>query len=74
MPEVPASDAVPGIEPLDLDEGDLIESAVLVVKVSHPTGTASIHRAQSSGMSYWEALGMLHDAANGFYEEGNWHD
>lgn len=62
--EVPASDAVATMEPLDLQEGDLIEGAVLLVKVSTGDGPGALYRCISPGMSHWEALGILTDAAN----------
>lgn len=63
MIEVPASDAAVGIEPLELDDGALVEACVLLVKVSQPDGRGTVHRAMTKGMSWWEALGML-DAAH----------
>lgn len=60
--KVPASDAVVGVDPLEVDDGELIEASVLLVKVSMPDGGSALHRAQTSGMSHWEAMGMLLDA------------
>ncbi len=61
MTEIPATDCVSGIEPLEMDDGELFESAILIVKTSTGNGEGAITYAATPGMSHWECLGMLHD-------------
>lgn len=47
---------------LDLDPGDLVESAILLVKVSKADDTSAIHQVHTVGSSHWERIGLLTDA------------
>lgn len=44
---------------LDLDEGDLVSSAVVLCKVIKADGTVTLGYAQSDGMCWIEGVGML---------------
>jgi hypothetical protein len=44
---------------IDLDEGDLVSSAVVLCKVIKADGTVTLGYAQSDGMCWIEAVGML---------------
>ena len=47
-----------GVE-LDLGEGDLIASALVLTKIIKPDGTVTLGYAQSDGMCWIEGIGML---------------
>jgi len=47
-----------GVE-LDLGEGDLIASALVLTKIIKPDGTVTLGYAQSDGMCWIEAVGLL---------------
>jgi len=44
---------------LDLDDGDLVESVVVIAKIVGPDGQASLSIADSEGMSWIDRIGML---------------
>ena len=71
---VEATSLVPGIEPLELDDDALVESSVLLVKVSNNDGTASLHTATTAGTSHWETVGMLYESLHGLVGAGEWQD
>lgn len=70
--DVPVTAALSGIEPLDLEAEELIEAAVVLVKVSLPDGRSALHSTTTPGLSHWEKLGILVDAADGM--RGGWDD
>lgn len=47
-----------GIE-VDLDEGDLVASAVLIAKIVKPDGEVVLAISNSEGVSWIEQLGLL---------------
>lgn len=50
-----------GCEPI-LEEGDLVDAAVVVLKVVEPNGDVRLSVCWSEGMSWIERLGMLRAA------------
>jgi hypothetical protein len=44
---------------LDIDDGDLVESAVVLAKVVLPDGRVSVALSDSEGMSWLEQLGLI---------------
>lgn len=54
-------DVVRGLPEIDLDDDSLVESCVLIVKVSEAT-VSSMRILATETMSYWEMLGLLVDA------------
>lgn len=63
--DVTAAVADLGIDPLAITSGDVIEHGIVILKVSHPTDGSSMHRVLSSGLTHWEAIGLLTDALDG---------
>lgn len=49
---------------LDLDDGDLIASALVIAKVVGPDGSVSLHLADSQGLSWIDQMGLLASAQN----------
>lgn len=72
--EIGAHDLVASIESIEVEDGSLVECAVVLVKVSNADGTSSLHRAGTPGMSHWEGLGMLYDSLDGMRTIGDWSD
>lgn len=72
MPDVDPAAAVSnlGIQPLTLEPGDVIEGAVLLLKVGNATDGSSLHRVISPGLSHWEAVGMTLDASDALRSAG----
>lgn len=60
-----------GIEPIELEEDEFLEGAVVVVKIAR-VDSSSITRAASPGLSHWEQLGMLMDATDHAREIKEW--
>lgn len=54
-------DVVRDLPEIDLDDDSLVESCVLIVKVSEAT-VSSMRILATETMSYWEMLGLLVDA------------
>ena len=54
-----------GIEPIDLYPGDVVESAVVIVKTANAEDGAAAHRIISPSLTHWEAIGLLTDALDG---------
>lgn len=52
-----------GVE-LSLDDSDLVESAVVIVKVLSEAGETSVGLAESDGCSWVEQLGLITAARN----------
>lgn len=44
---------------LDLDDGDLVESVVVIAKVVDTDGQASLYLGDSEGMSWIDRIGLL---------------
>lgn len=60
MAEQPAGLHLDGLGiTFDLDDGDLVESALVLSKVVQADGTVSLHIAHSDGLSWIDRLGLL---------------
>lgn len=56
-----AASVLTGIEDLELEEGELIEATVVIVKTVRPDGKSYLRHAATEGISPWEMLGMTQD-------------
>ena len=68
--DVTAAVADLGIRPLDLEPGDVIEGAVILLKVGNAEDGASLHRVISPGLTHWETVGMLTDSLDSVRWDG----
>ena len=59
-----------GIEPLDLADGDVVESAIIILKTGNAEDGSAVHRTISGALSHWEAIGLLTDALDGLRHAG----
>lgn len=74
MRQIDGPELAAGVPPLEVEDDGLIESVVMLVKVSNGDGTSSLHRVETEGMSYWEAVGMVYDSLQGMSSEAAWRE
>lgn len=60
MPEQPIGPILDGLgATIDLEDGDLVEHAVVLAKVHLASGGVSVALSDSAGMSWLEQLGLI---------------
>ena len=58
------------MDDLNLAEGQFPVGAVMLLLVSNPDGSSSLHTAAADGLNHWTVRGMLHDALDGERTQG----
>lgn len=60
MAEQPLGPVIEGLgAAIDLDDGDLVESALVISKVVRADGNVTVSLSNSAGMSWLEQLGLI---------------
>lgn len=62
MTEIAPGDVVADMEPIDMEDGELVEGAIIIVKTSRADGLATRVLGASPGLSHWEQIGLLTSA------------
>lgn len=59
-----------GIEPLELDQDELVADTIVLLRTIDPDGDERIYLASTDGMSRHTRIGMLVDALDGQRTQG----
>lgn len=69
MPTASPRDVVADLKDIELEDDELVEGVVLIIKVSGD-GHSKVGAAGTPGMSHWEMLGMVRDVETGMLNSG----